>query len=70
MKTLTVQQLVVVSVVLVSIIASLTALVITGHIDPATLKLVFAAVLGWLIPSPVTTPTPVALPNSDTTGVK
>ena len=58
MKNLSIQQLIILAVILVAVIASLTVLVITGHMDSSMLKTVIVGIIAWLIPSPAISPTP------------
>jgi hypothetical protein len=56
MKNLSIQQFAILGAVIIAIIASLTVLVVTGHMDPSMLKTVIVGIMAWLIPSPAINP--------------
>jgi hypothetical protein len=63
MKNLTSQQFALVIIAILGILASLTTLVVTGHMAPTMLQSIIVGFVAWLIPSPAISPAPA--PSSD-----
>jgi hypothetical protein len=62
MKNLSTQQFALIIIAILGILASLTTLVVTGHMSPAYLESIIVGFVAWLIPSPAINPSPAPAP--------